>query len=86
MATAGLRTQYAEALEKFHIYERGLLFSKQDVRNIGPIHPSCYTDEQQESIAEYRAYKFVVKSMAKDLRELKSKIREYDRTHSGALT
>lgn len=77
----GLRTQYAEALEKFHFYERGLLFAKQDVRNIGPIHPSCYTDEQRDAIAEYAEYKFVVKCIVKELRELKHKIREYDRTH-----
>lgn len=77
----GLRTQYAEAIEKFHFYERGLLIAKQAVRNIGPIHPSCYTDEHRAFIAEYAEYKFVVKCLAKDLHELKHKIREYNRTH-----
>lgn len=78
----GLRKQYAEALEKFHFYEHGLLLAKQDVRNIGSIHPDCYTDEQWESIVEYRDYKFVVKCSAEDLRKLKYQIREYDRAHS----
>lgn len=78
----GLRKQYADALEKFHIYERGLLFAKQDVRAIGNIHPDCYDDEQWAAIAEYKDYKFVVKCMADDLRKLKYQIRGYDRTHS----
>jgi hypothetical protein len=87
MATAGLRKQYADALEKFHFYERGLLIAKQDVQETIGTHPSCYTDEQRTAIAEYDAYKFVVKCQSSELRELKHAIREYDRTHSSiALT
>ena len=78
----GLRKQYATALEKFHFYERGLLIAKQDVRAIGNTHPSCYDDEQRAAIADYRAYKFVVKCSAEELRKLKCQIRGYDRTHS----
>ena len=78
----GLRKQYATALEKFHFYERGLLIAKQDVRSIGNTHPSCYDDEQRAAIADYRAYKFVVKCSAEELRKLKYQIRCYDRTHS----
>jgi hypothetical protein len=80
-APIGLRKQYADALEKFHFYESGLLLAKQDVREIGTTHPSCYTDEQRASITNYTEYKFVVKCLAKDLRELKHRIIEYDKMH-----
>lgn len=78
----GLRKQYTETLEKFHFYEWGLLLAKQDVRAIGNTHPSCYDEDQRAAIADYRAYKFVVKCSAEDLRKLKYQIRGYDRTHS----
>lgn len=82
----GLRKQYAEALEKFHFYERGLLIAKQDAQETIGTHPSCYNDEQRIAIANYDAYKFVVKCSADELRKLKYKIREYDRAHATSPT
>lgn len=92
MATAGLRKQYEEALEKFHFYERGLLIAKQDIRehmapHLFPEDATCPEETLQNAIDRYEDYKFVVKCQSSELRELKHAIREYDKTHSSiALT
>lgn len=82
-----LRKQYAEALEKFHYYERGLLIAKQELTEHAGHHlfleDELYHEAQlPQSLAEYKSYKFVVKCMSKELRELKDAIKEYDRQHS----
>ena len=85
MAEQSLKKQYANRLARFHYFENCLKIYKQDVKRHGDpddIETMGETEAMEKALDLYNSYKFVIKCEAKDLKELKYKIRENDRKFS----
>lgn len=75
-----LRERYNIKVGRFKYFMNCLLMAKEDIRQGGS--PDEYESNEhalQRAISEHKSYKFCVKEEAKQLKELKTMIRELDK-------
>ena len=75
-----LRERYSIKVKRFKYIMNCLLIAKDDISRGGsPDEYESYEHALQRAISEYKSYRFCVKVEAKELKELKTMIRELDR-------